>query len=72
MYMTSKELKVACESYGSVAHARVMGSQCYGFVEFTDAEECDKVLAEMKVRPIRVGGDELRVCRARGVMPGWQ
>jgi hypothetical protein len=58
----------------SVLGARVMGSQCYGFVEFEQQSHADEALALVSDGDPRfsVNGGQVRASRARGSMPGWK
>jgi hypothetical protein len=58
----------------SVLGARVMGSQCYGFVEFEQQSHADEALALVSDGDpqFSVNGGQIRASWARGSMPDWK
>lgn len=71
-YVTSSDLQTVFGDLWASCKARVMGSQCYGFIEFDRPEEAQQVLEQVKDEPIKVDGHSLRVNWAQGAMPDWK
>lgn len=59
--------------FGAVRSARVMGSQCYGFVTLTSRQEAEALLESALQQPLVVEGHgPLRVNWSQGSMPEWK
>jgi hypothetical protein len=72
---TSTDLQGLFAAYGwDVVNARVMGSQCYGFVEFATELEAEQALQLVQDRDpgFAVNGGFIRASRAKGSMPRWK
>lgn len=72
---TSTDLEGLFSAFGwNVTSARVMGSQCYGFVEFGTELEAEQALqlCQDKDPGFAVNGAFIRASRAKGSMPRWK
>jgi hypothetical protein len=72
---SSADLQEMFSGHGwSLLGARVMGSQCYGFVEFEQQSHADEALALVGDGDPRfsVNGGQIRASWARGSMPDWK
>lgn len=75
MGFSSTDLRDLFGAFGwNVVSARVMGSQCYGFVEFATELEAEQALqlVQDKDPGFAVNGCFLRASRAKGSMPRWK
>jgi RNA recognition motif-containing protein len=72
---SSTDLQGLFAAYGwNVVSARVMGSQCYGFVEFGSAVEAEQALQLVQDRDpgFYLSGGFIRASWAQGSMPRWK
>lgn len=72
---TSTDLQGLFAAFGwNVVSARVMGSQCYGFVEFGTELEAEQALqlVQDKDPGFSINGGFIRASRAKGTMPRWK
>jgi hypothetical protein len=75
MGFSSTDLADLFGAFGwQVVSARVMGSQCYGFVEFGSELEAEQALQLVQDRDpgFAINGCSIRASRAKGSMPGWK
>lgn len=75
MGFSSTDLADLFGAFGwQVVSARVMGSQCYGFVEFGTELEAEQALQLVQDRDpgFAINGCSIRASRAKGSMPGWK
>jgi hypothetical protein len=75
MGFSSTDLQDLFGAFGwNVVGARVMGSQCYGFVEFATELEAEQALqlVQDKDPGFAVNGCFIRASRAKGSMPRWK
>ncbi|KAK9845770.1 hypothetical protein WJX81_002068 [Elliptochloris bilobata] len=68
----AEDVEALFGGFAAVAGARVIGTQCYAFVEFESAEEAEGVLEQVGRNPLVVAGRSLRVSRAHSHMPDWK
>lgn len=71
-YVTSADLQARFTEYNVPCRARVMGSQCYGFVDFEAHADACTAMDAIKAEPLRVDGHALRVNWAQGSLPEWK
>ncbi|KAK9816610.1 hypothetical protein WJX72_002714 [[Myrmecia] bisecta] len=71
-HFTAGDLQDVFSSLGTIMEARVVGTQCYGFVTFDSEDEAAEALEMTAMHPIDVAGYRLRVNRAKGSLPNWK